>query len=177
MDQELYRVQIIKLWNNILVPLMGEINDQLARRLNEDVLQRIHETGAAGLVIDVTGVWMMDSHLCSVLSRLAEAAGLIGTRTVISGLTPDIAITLQMMGAELRGAHTALTLEEALESLGVYTTAARDTVWSTTNGPVTPPHSPRVLPMPPGIPDMSLTSHSSSISNTSSIACMIEGAQ
>jgi rsbT antagonist protein RsbS len=120
MDHELFRIPVIKLWNNIVVPLQGEVSDEMARRLADQVLSRIHESGALGLVLDLTGIWLLDSHLCSVLSHIAEAAGLIGARTIVSGLTPEIALTLQTMGAELRGATTALTLEEALGILGVY---------------------------------------------------------
>jgi rsbT antagonist protein RsbS len=70
-------------------------------------------------VIDVTGVWMIDSHLCAVLSHLASCARLMGTRTIISGLSPEIALTLQTMGVELQSMQTALTVEQALEMLGL----------------------------------------------------------
>ena len=80
---------------------------------------RIYLTGASGLVLDITGLWMVDSHLCAVLSNIASAAALVGAKTIISGMSPEIATTLQTMGAELRGAQTALTVEEALEALGV----------------------------------------------------------
>ncbi len=123
MTNELFRIPVIKLWNNLVVPLQGEVSDELARRLADEVLTRIHDSGALGLVLDLTGVWLLDSHLCAVLSRVAEAASLIGARTIVSGLTPEAALTLQTMGAELRGATTALTLEEALGTLGVYARA------------------------------------------------------
>jgi rsbT antagonist protein RsbS len=113
------RLPIIKLWDQILVPLQGEITDAIAERLREDVLRTIHDSGAAGLVLDITGVWMMDSHLCSVLSRLASAARLMGASTILTGMSPDTAITLQTMGVELEGVRTALTVEDAFEFLGI----------------------------------------------------------
>jgi rsbT antagonist protein RsbS len=70
-------------------------------------------------VLDLTGVWIMDSHLCSVLSNLASAARLMGTPTIISGLSPEIAMTLQTMGVELESVQTALSLEQALAMLGL----------------------------------------------------------
>lgn len=123
MEEPYARVPLIRLWNVVLVPLQGELGDEAAARLTDDVLDCIHRTGAAGLVLDITGLWMVDSHLCSVLTSLATAAGLVGSRTVISGMSPQIALTLQTMGAELRGATTALTVESALESLGIHATA------------------------------------------------------
>jgi rsbT antagonist protein RsbS len=122
MEHEISRLPIIKIWDQILVPLQGEVTDRLAERLSQEVLDAVHEHGAAGLVIDVTGVWMIDSHLCAVLSHLASCARLMGTRTIISGLSPEIALTLQTMGVELQSMQTALTVEQALEMLGLRVT-------------------------------------------------------
>ncbi|HVK73967.1 MAG TPA: STAS domain-containing protein [Kofleriaceae bacterium] len=113
------RVPIIRLWNLLLVPVQGELTDSHAEQLRHDVLTEISAAGSDGLVIDVTGLWMMDSHLCAVLTRLAQAAALMGTKTVMCGISADIAMTIQSMGLELRGVRTALSLEEALDDFGV----------------------------------------------------------
>jgi rsbT antagonist protein RsbS len=119
MSKELRRLPIIKLWDRIVVPIQGEITDELAGQLSQEILREIHQSGAHGLVLDLTGVWIMDSHLCSVLSNLASAARLMGTPTIISGLSPEIAMTLQTMGVELVSVQTALSLEQALAMLGL----------------------------------------------------------
>ena len=119
MSKELRRLPIIKLWDRIVVPIQGEITDELASQLSQEILREIHVSGAHGLVLDLTGVWIMDSHLCSVLSNLASAAKLMGTPTIISGLSPEIAMTLQTMGVELESVQTALSLEQALARLGL----------------------------------------------------------
>jgi rsbT antagonist protein RsbS len=118
-DAEYIRIPIIKLWNLLLIPLQGEMNDELAQQLTNEVLDRIHQLGCAGLVIDITGLWLVDSHLCAVLSQLSSAAALMGARTFISGMKPDIALTLETMGVQLKGVSTTLDLENALELLGV----------------------------------------------------------
>lgn len=118
MDIEL-RIPVIRLWRRVVVPLQGDITDNSAAQLVEDVLREIRDASAEGLVLDITGVWTMDSHLCHVLANLAAAARLMGTPTVICGMSASIAMTLQTMGADFRTAETALTLEEALERLGV----------------------------------------------------------
>ena len=69
--------------------------------------------------MDVTGLWLMDSHLCAVLSQIASAARLMGSETVICGMAPEIALTLQAMGLELSNVGTELSLEQALARLGV----------------------------------------------------------
>lgn len=123
---ELKRLPIINLWDRILVPIQGDVTDDLAEQLNTEVLRAIHESGAKGLVIDLTAVWIMDSHLCAVLSNLASAARLMGTPTILSGLSPEIAMTLQAMGVELESVRTALTLEQALTMLGLEVREALD---------------------------------------------------
>jgi rsbT antagonist protein RsbS len=119
MSQGINRIPIIRLWRLLLVPVQGELTDSHAEQLRLDVLAEIHAAGSDGLVLDVTGLWLMDSHLCAVLTRLAQAAALMGTRTVVCGMSADVAITIQSMGLELRGVRTALTLEEALQTFGV----------------------------------------------------------
>jgi rsbT antagonist protein RsbS len=95
------------------------VTDTLAEKLTEEVLQRVHAEEVTGLVIDVTGLWLVDSHLCAVLSRIAEAAALMGAKTYLSGMKPDVALTLETMGVQLRGVGSTRSLDEALEALGI----------------------------------------------------------
>lgn len=113
------RLPVINVWNHILVPLQGEISDAIAERLVDQVLDTIRDTGAEGLIIDLTGIWMIDSHLCAVLSRLAAAARLMGAHSIMCGMNAQVAITLQTMGIDMEVVRTALTLEEAFKSLGI----------------------------------------------------------
>ena len=112
-------IPIIQLWDVLLVPIQGELLDRQAERLRADVLRRVQETGARHLFVDVSGVWLMDSHLCSVLAGLASAARYMGTATIITGLSPDIALTLQSMGLHVGTGRTLRSLEGAFESLGI----------------------------------------------------------
>ena len=113
------RLPVINVWNHILVPLQGEISDAIAERLVDQVLDTIRDTGAEGLIIDLTGIWMVDSHLCAVLSRLAASARLMGAHSIMCGMNAQVAITLQTMGIDMGVVRTALTLEEAFNSLGI----------------------------------------------------------
>lgn len=119
MNEAYNQIPIIKLWHLLLVPLQGEMTDDVASRLMSEVLERIYRDGSSGLVIDITGLWIIDSHLCSVLSQISEAAGLMGARTVICGMKPEIALTLESMGVHLNNITSSLDLEGALLSLGV----------------------------------------------------------
>jgi rsbT antagonist protein RsbS len=122
MDTDYARVPIIKLWQLLLIPLQGEMTDELANQLTTEVLDRIHVLGCSGLIIDITGLWIVDSHLCAVLSQLSTAASLMGARTFISGMKPEIALTLETMGVQLKGVSTTMDLESALELMGIHGT-------------------------------------------------------
>jgi rsbT antagonist protein RsbS len=119
MDDGYDRIPIIGFWDLLLVPLQGDMTDGMASRLVSEVLDRIHKSGSSGLIIDITGLWLVDSHLCAVLSQLAAAASLMGARTIISSMKPEIAMALETMGIRLSNVTTTLDLETALALLGV----------------------------------------------------------
>lgn len=119
-DQPDYRIPIIKLWRILLVPLQGDITDRASEQLKEEVLARIHQEDVDGLIIDISALWLVDSHLCSTLSHIASAAALMGTETVLSGMKPETAITLETMGIELKQVSATLNLNDALQQLGVH---------------------------------------------------------
>lgn len=112
-------IPVIELWGRLVVTLQGDVTDSQMAALRDQVLGRIRDRGARGLVIDASGMWLVDSHLCSMLGRLVLAARLMGTQAVLCGLTPEVVITLEEMGIHLDGIDTALSLESALERLGV----------------------------------------------------------
>jgi rsbT antagonist protein RsbS len=117
--RDIGRIPIIPLWGQLIVALQGDMDDRQAAILGEDVLRAIQRTGAKGMVVDISGLWLVDSHLCSVLARLATSSRLMGTRTILTGMNPDVALTLQSMGIEFEGVQTALGLEEGLALLGL----------------------------------------------------------
>ena len=119
MSMESYRIPVIELWGRLIVTLQGDVSDTQMEQLRDDVLERVRQKAASGLVIDASGMWLVDSHLCAMLGRVVAAAALMGTRAVLAGLQPQVVVTLGEMGIGLEGVATALSLEQALESLGI----------------------------------------------------------
>ena len=111
------RIPIINLYSNLIVPIQGAIGDIAMQQLTDDVTGRIEKEGARGLVIDVSGVALMDSFITRNIRDLALTARLMGVATIVSGLQPAVAITLVEMGLEIHGLDTTLNLERALEHL------------------------------------------------------------
>jgi len=110
---------LIKLWGTLLVPLQGEVTDDFAERIHNEVLKRVYESEIENVIIDITGLWLLDSHICAMLAGLAASAKLMGARTVICGMSAEIAQTLQMMDISLDSVESALNVEEAFEHIGV----------------------------------------------------------
>jgi anti-anti-sigma factor len=85
----------------IVVPLVGEIDEQRAQALRRRLLDGIGERRARIAIVDITGVPLVDATLASWLVKLADAAALLGTRCVLVGISPDVAQALGAGGANL----------------------------------------------------------------------------
>jgi rsbT antagonist protein RsbS len=112
-----HRIPIIKLYDSLIVSIQLSLSDKLINQLKDDVTDRIVKTSVTGLVVDVSGIDLMDSYISRALRDLSLIASLMGVRTVICGMHPVIAMTLIEMGLEMKGMKTALNLEAALELL------------------------------------------------------------
>lgn len=108
----------MKLWGNLLVPLQGEVTDRLAERISTEVLDLVYKSDVQNVIIDITGLWLLDSHICAMLATLGASVRLMGAKAVICGMSAEIAQTLQMMDIGLEGLQSALSVEDAFEVLG-----------------------------------------------------------
>lgn len=85
--------------------------------MQQDLSHRIATTGVSGVVIDISGVDIVDSFLGRVLAEIASTARLLAARTVLAGMRPAVAITLVELGLVLPGLTTALDVDRAMEVL------------------------------------------------------------
>ncbi|GAA4979243.1 STAS domain-containing protein [Streptomyces hyderabadensis] len=110
-------VPVLALGDVLLVTLQGELHDGMAEQLQQDIAQRIARSTVSGVVIDISGVDIVDSFLGRVLSDIAAGARLMAVRTVLVGMRPAVAITMVELGLTLPGLVTALDTERALDML------------------------------------------------------------
>nr|WP_202516380.1 MULTISPECIES: STAS domain-containing protein [unclassified Streptomyces] len=101
----------------LLVSLQGELHDGMAEQLQHDITTRISTSPVTGVVIDISGLDMVDSFLGRVLAEIASASRLLAARTVLAGMRPAVAITLVELGLALPGLVTALDVDRAMELL------------------------------------------------------------
>lgn len=107
-------VTILKLGENIIVPIQIELHDRAALKLQEDILKKIQETESSGLIIDVSSVSVVDSFLGRLLGETAKMAKLIGAQTVLVGMKKEVVITLIQLGMVVKDIHTALNIEDGV---------------------------------------------------------------
>lgn len=111
------RIPILKLRDTLLASIQWELDDQTALQFQEDLLRKIHETGARGVVIDITSIDFIDSFIAKVIGDVIQMSKLLGSQVVITGIQPAVAITLVELGVTLDNVLTALDLEKGLEKL------------------------------------------------------------
>src|SRR6266508_6042706 len=78
----------------LILPIIGVIDSQRARQVTEQLLRGIRTNRAKVVVIDITGVPEIDSTVANNLVQTVEASRLMGASVIITGLSPDIALTL-----------------------------------------------------------------------------------
>lgn len=110
---------IIPVRDDVLVaPLVGNLDAARAQKLIGQVLVEIERRRARAIILDLTGVSMVDTHLAQTLIRTAEATRLLGAKSVLVGIRPEVAQTLVSLGADLASFYTAATLQEGLAAVG-----------------------------------------------------------
>ncbi len=99
----------------LLLPIIGQIDSQRARQLTEHLLESIRVNRAKVIVIDITGVATVDSRVANHLVQTVEAARLMGAEVVISGISPEIALTMVTLGIDMGPVHTVGDLQNGIE--------------------------------------------------------------
>lgn len=99
----------------LVLPIIGVIDTQRARQLTEQLLNGIREHRARVVVLDITGVPIVDSKVANHLIQTVQASRLMGATVIISGLSPEIAQTLVTIGVDLVGLNTVVDLMAGVE--------------------------------------------------------------
>ncbi len=116
---------IIDLWDGVLtLPLVGTLDTRRTVEMTEQLLDRIVSTGAQDVIIDLTGVEVVDTMTADHLGKLTRAAALLGCRCTITGIGPHIARTLVSIGVDLGAVRTLRTLKDGLRACVQKTTTA-----------------------------------------------------
>ena len=107
---------VIQVWDKVLIlPLIGTLDSMRAARLTESLLERIAADQAEVVILDVSGVPAVDSGVARHLLKTVEAARLMGTASILSGVRPEIAQSMVHLGIDLAGLRSRTSLKDALQ--------------------------------------------------------------
>ena len=101
----------------LVVPIQTELYDDVMLRIQEDVLERIKQTGVKGVIIDVSGVDTIDSFLGQAISDTVRMTSMLGAATILTGLKPEVVASLVDLEVDFEGIRTAINIEEGFKRL------------------------------------------------------------
>jgi rsbT antagonist protein RsbS len=111
------KIPILQMDGLLLVSIQVDMHDRLALQLQDDLTQKISETGARGVLIDISSLEVVDSFIGRVLANISSMARVLDAKTVVVGMQPAVAITLVELGLSLEGIKTALNVSKGMALL------------------------------------------------------------
>src|ERR1700761_7977848 len=111
------RIPILQMGRCLLVTIQVDMQDQTALALQDDLAAKIENTGANGVLIDISALEIVDSFIGRMLASISGIARVLDAVTVVVGMQPAVAITLVELGLSLDGVRTALNVERGMQML------------------------------------------------------------
>lgn len=111
------KIPILRMGEFLLVTIQVDMHDRLAMTLQDDLTQRISQTGARGVLIDISSLEIVDSFIGRMLGNIAAMSRVLDAETVVVGMQPAVAITLVELGMSLPGVRTALNVDAGMDLL------------------------------------------------------------
>ncbi len=118
----------------LVASIQVDLTDQVLDRFRQELLARIGSTHVHGVVLDVSGVDVMDSVDFDMLKTTMTMASVMGASAVIVGLQPGIVSALMDMDVDTRGVRAALNLDDALQILNAPGAGGPVSDWERTGG-------------------------------------------
>ena len=113
----MYRIPILQMGSTLLVTIQLDMQDQMALALQDDLANKIADSGAKGVLIDISALEIVDSFVGRMLASISGISRILDATTVVVGMQPAVAITLVELGLSLEGVRTALNVERGMELL------------------------------------------------------------
>jgi rsbT antagonist protein RsbS len=108
-------ISVIKVKDLLMVTMPSDPDDSTITALQDKVLSAMERYAAKGLVLDISSVETLDSFFARTVTETAQMVTLMGGRTIIVGMRPEVAVTATQMGLTLGRIETALSVDRALD--------------------------------------------------------------
>ncbi|WP_163117817.1 RsbT co-antagonist protein RsbRA [Bacillus subtilis] len=108
---------LIPVFENITVmPLVGTIDTERAKRIMENLLNGVVKHRSQVVLIDITGVPVVDTMVAHHIIQASEAVRLVGAKCLLAGIRPEIAQTIVNLGIDLSQVITKNTLQKGIQT-------------------------------------------------------------
>jgi rsbT antagonist protein RsbS len=97
----------------IIASIQVDLSPEVLRSFREELLELLHTSEASGVILDVSGIAVMDHQDFEALHRTMAMARLMGARSVVAGLRAGVVSALVELGADTDGIVAALDLDDA----------------------------------------------------------------
>lgn len=101
----------------VIMPIVGTIDSTRAQQIIEVLLEGINTYGSETAILDITGVRVIDTQVANALMRAAQAARLLGSQVILTGISPEVAQTLVHLSIDLNGIVTHRDLRDSFSDL------------------------------------------------------------
>jgi len=106
---------IIKIWDGVLtLPVIGVVDSRRSEEMMESLLTEVVDTQSKCVIIDITGVDVVDTKTADHFLKMVKAIKLLGAECIITGISPEIAQTLTNIGVDLSQIKTLRNLQDGL---------------------------------------------------------------
>jgi len=114
---ESIKITIYKTQGCLVVPIQEELSKKAALQIQSSLLEKVHAESVKGVIIDFSGVKVIDSILWEVFSKTVQMVKLLGSPSVITGLSPGVAVSIIDLNSDINNLTTAMNLEDGLKIL------------------------------------------------------------
>lgn len=106
---------ILEVWRSVLVlPVVGAMDAARCARIMESLLGEVVSRQARVVILDVTGVSVIDTDTAGFFLKIFKSVALLGATGILTGIRPQVAQTLVELGIELSGVFTCRNLHQGL---------------------------------------------------------------
>lgn len=98
----------------VVMPLVGRMDSSRAEHVVSTALEGVQASQAKVVILDITGLRHVDTHIAGVLLGTAKALRLLGTETILTGIRAEVAQTMVSLGIDLNSIITRSTLQSAI---------------------------------------------------------------
>jgi anti-anti-sigma regulatory factor len=108
-------IPIIPLLSGVLVvPLVGQLDTRRMNTLMTMLLSAVHNRRSRIVILDITGVSLIDTAVAMYLQEMARAIRLLGAQAMLAGINANIAQTITQLGISFEGIQTFAQLQDSV---------------------------------------------------------------